>query len=163
MATTEPIIRTAKAGDELAAIAITEKVFAPYSVDHIIETKLGLPAGGTRWIVVKAEVIRREFAENPEGCFVAEIDGQMAGYVSTTVNRVASRGIIANLAVLPESQGSGLGRKLLDRAIEYFRGLGLAQAKIETLETNPVGQHLYPAVGFEEVVRQIHYVMPLDH
>ena len=35
-------------------------------------------------------------------------------------------------------------------------------AKIETLEQNPIGRHLYPSVGFIEVARQIHYAMPLS-
>jgi hypothetical protein len=34
-------------------------------------------------------------------------------------------------------------------------------AKIETLEQNPIGRRLYPALGFREVARQIHYAMPL--
>ena len=34
-------------------------------------------------------------------------------------------------------------------------------AKIETLVQNPVGSHLYPSVGFQEVARQIHFAMPL--
>jgi hypothetical protein len=35
-------------------------------------------------------------------------------------------------------------------------------AKIETLDQNPVGQALYPSLGFKEVARQIHYAMRLD-
>ena len=35
-------------------------------------------------------------------------------------------------------------------------------AKIETLDQNPVGQALYPSLGFTEVARQIHYAMRLD-
>jgi hypothetical protein len=32
---------------------------------------------------------------------------------------------------------------------------------IETMESNPVGQHLYPSCGFEEVARQVHDAMKL--
>ena len=46
-------------------------------------------------------------------------------------------------------------------ALEHFRSLGLAQARIDTLTCNEVGQHLYPAMGFRELARQVHYVMPL--
>jgi hypothetical protein len=34
-------------------------------------------------------------------------------------------------------------------------------AKIETLEQNSIGRHLYPSIGFIEVARQIHYALPL--
>ena len=37
----------------------------------------------------------------------------------------------------------------------------MALAKIETPEQNARGQALYPKLGFQEVARQIHYVMPL--
>ncbi|MEZ4660478.1 MAG: hypothetical protein R2911_23220 [Caldilineaceae bacterium] len=33
--------------------------------------------------------------------------------------------------------------------------------RIETLAHNPIGQYLYPSCGFEEIARQVHYVMPL--
>jgi ribosomal protein S18 acetylase RimI-like enzyme len=45
--------------------------------------------------------------------------------------------------------------------LEHFRRNGVECARIETLEQNPIGQHLYPAVGFREVARQIHYAMRL--
>ncbi len=55
-----------------------------------------------------------------------------------------------------------MGRRLIETVLARFRRLGLKQAKIETLTCNPVGRRLYPAVGFTEVVRQIHYIMPLE-
>jgi ribosomal protein S18 acetylase RimI-like enzyme len=63
--------------------------------------------------------------------------------------------------VLPQSQGKGLGRRLLEHALEYLRQQGMECARIETLEQNPIGSHLYPGLGFEEVARQIHYAMRL--
>jgi ribosomal protein S18 acetylase RimI-like enzyme len=30
------------------------------------------------------------------------------------------------------------------------------------LASNQVGQHLYPSLGFREVERQVHYIMPLS-
>ena len=46
-------------------------------------------------------------------------------------------------------------------ALEYFRREGLAYAMIETMAQNEVGQHLYPACGFVEVARQVHFAMKL--
>ena len=61
----------------------------------------------------------------------------------------------------PGHQGHGVGRALLEHAIAFFRRSGMQVAKIETLEQNPVGQNLYPGLGFVEVARQIHYAMRL--
>ena len=58
-----------------------------------------------------------------------------------------------------EARGQGLGRRLIEHALAHFRAAGMTIAKIETLEQNAVGRHLYPSVGFVEVARQIHYAM----
>jgi ribosomal protein S18 acetylase RimI-like enzyme len=86
----------------------------------------------------------------------------VVGYVTTRLNAEAGIGLIPNLAVSPEHQGKGLGRMLLQYALNFFKERGIAVAKIETLEQNPVGQSLYPSLGFVEVARQIHYAMRLD-
>jgi ribosomal protein S18 acetylase RimI-like enzyme len=117
--------------------------------------------GGTPWIQTKALVLKAELEKNPDGCFVALMDGELVGYITTAVVSIASRGVIANIAVSSKLQGRGIGRKLIDRAIGFFKDIGLHQAKIETLASNQVGQHLYPSCGFREVERQVHYIMPL--
>jgi len=55
----------------------------------------------------------------------------------------------------------GVGTELIQHALDWMREQGLAMAKIETLVQNERGQALYPRFGFQEVARQIHYVMPL--
>ncbi len=154
----EVVIRTAVAGDLKSIVDLTEKEFRSASIDAKIEDMLG----GTPWIETKATVLKNELEKNPDGCFVAVLDGEVVGYVTTAIISVASRGVIANLAVSSKLQGRGIGRKLIDWAISHFRKLGLHQAKIETLASNQVGQHLYPSLGFREVERQVHYIMPLS-
>jgi ribosomal protein S18 acetylase RimI-like enzyme len=151
------IIRAAVAGDLKNIVDLTEKEFRSASIDAKIEDIIG----GTPWIETKAAVVKTELEKNPDGCFVAVLDGEIAGYITTAVIAVASRGVIANIAVSSKVQGRGIGRKLIEKALGYFRESGLHQAKIETLASNQVGQHLYPSFGFKEVERQIHYIMPL--
>jgi ribosomal protein S18 acetylase RimI-like enzyme len=92
---------------------------------------------------------------------VAEAGGRVLGYITTQVDRESGKGRIPNLAVDASARGQGIGRRLIEHALEYFRRQGLAFAMIETMENNPVGQRLYPSCGFEEVGRQIHYVCKL--
>ena len=65
------------------------------------------------------------------------------------------------MAVRAGLRGRGIGRKLIDAALGLFREAGLELARIETLDQNPIGQHLYPDFGFVEVARQIHFAMRL--
>ena len=157
----EVTVRPASPGDLDAMVAVTAEAFGPSSsIDCRIESVLGRGAG-PGWVDLKARALRRELSGRGGASFVAELGGRVVGYVTSVVDEAASRGTIANLAVAPHCAGRGVGRKLLLRSLERFRELGLARAKIETLATNEVGQHLYPAVGFREVARQIHYVMRL--
>jgi ribosomal protein S18 acetylase RimI-like enzyme len=89
------------------------------------------------------------------------IGGKVVGYVTVHCQKPVLRGQVRNLAVAKAHRGEGIGRRLIARALEHFRQAGMEQARIETLATNPVGQRLYPSMGFQEVARQIHYAMRL--
>ena len=154
----EIIIRTAVASDLRSIVDLTEKEFRSASIDAKIEDMIG----GIPWIETKAAVLKTELEKNPDGCFVAVSGGEVVGYITTVIAGIAARGVIANVAVSSKLQGGGIGKKLIGRALDHFRGLGLHQAKIETLASNQAGQHLYPSLGFREVERQIHYIMPLS-
>jgi GNAT superfamily N-acetyltransferase len=66
--------------------------------------------------------------------FVAEEQGRIAGFVATQAQRnpaLAQRtGNIMVLFVAPEEQGRGIGRALLDRALEYLRHGGMHAVQI---------------------------------
>jgi ribosomal protein S18 acetylase RimI-like enzyme len=139
---------------------ITTEGFDGTAIDQSVERELGI-VGGRDWRWRKAHQINADCATNPAGVFVAEEDGRILGYITTLIDREASKGRIPNLAVDASARGSGIGRKLIEHALDYFRREGLAFAMIETMTNNAVGQHLYPSCGFVEVARQIHYAMKL--
>ena len=140
---------------------ITAICFVGVSIDRNIEEKFGL-LGGRDWRWRKLRHIDADVADdNARGVFVCEQDGEVVGYITTRVDPESKIGWIPNLSVLPAHQSKGLGRKLVERALEHFREQGMECAKIETLAQNEIGSHFYPSVGFEEVARQIHYVMHL--
>jgi ribosomal protein S18 acetylase RimI-like enzyme len=145
--------------DLLCDLAV--EVFEGVAIDHALEARFGL-LNGTTWQERKRRDIAGDLDANPAGCFVAEVPGQVAGFIKTSVDHATGAGRIPNLAVSGEHQGRGLGRALLTRALDYFAEEGLRHAQIETLDTNERGQHLYPALGFGEVARKIHYSMALD-
>lgn len=139
---------------------MTVAAFEGVSIDHNIERKFGL-INERNWLWRKGRHVDADAAAQPDGIFVVEFDGKVGGYISTRLDRQSGIGWIPNLVVAPGLRGQGLGRRLIEHALNYFRSMGMSLAKIETLDQNPIGQHLYPACGFQEVARQIHYVMKL--
>jgi ribosomal protein S18 acetylase RimI-like enzyme len=131
------------------------------SIDRRIEEQFGV-LSGVDWAARKRLAIDADCDAHPDGILVAEAeDGQVFGYITTRLNRESRLGWIPNLAVDPACQGTGLGRRLLEAALDYLRAAGMTHAKIETLASNERGQALYPSLGFVEVARQIHYVAEL--
>jgi len=140
---------------------ITVEAFDGASIDQMIERRFGLLNGGD-WRGRKARNIDADVERDAKGTFVAETDGEVVGYVTTWTDAEAGIGHIPNVAVRAGHRGHGIGRQLIDHALDHFRRMGMTHARIETLESNKVGHHLYTSIGFEEITRQVHFIMALD-
>jgi len=141
--------------------AITVEAFEPVSIDRNIEKQVGGAINEHDWRWRKAKHLDDDARRDPRGIFVAQFDDQITGYITTWNDPEASVGYIPNLAVDERFREQGIGRKLIEHALDHFRTLGLQYARIETLEQNEVGKKLYPSLGFREVARQIHYGITL--
>jgi ribosomal protein S18 acetylase RimI-like enzyme len=150
-------IRPYKPSDLPYLKTLTVEGFTGVSIDHGIEEAFG-EINGHDWRWRKARHIDDDVFRDPAGVFVAEDGGQIAGYITTWQDRAAGIGHIPNLAVAPTHRNQGLGRTLIEHALNHFRAAGLTHAKIETLAQNAIGNHLYPSLGFVEVARQVHFV-----
>jgi len=154
------MIRKYRASDREILKEITIICFPKVSIDKNIEERFG-KIGGKDWMWRKKRHIEADIEACSEGIFVVERNGNVVGYITSRLDYESKIGWIPNLAVLPAYQGQGLGKQLMQAALDNFRKEGMALAKIETLGQNEVGSVFYPKAGFVEVARQIHYVMPL--
>lgn len=154
------VIRPYQAGDLEVLRRITVESFDGVSFDQIVESKFGL-LHGHDWRWRKARHIEEDLNSNPAGAFVAEAEGHIVGYITTQMDQPAGKARIPNLAITAAARGQGLGRKLIHHALDYLRREGMAYAMIETMAGNDVGEHLYPACGFVEIGRQIHFAIQL--
>jgi ribosomal protein S18 acetylase RimI-like enzyme len=94
------------------------------------------------WNQTEADLLRF-LALAPDGCFVAECDGVPVG---TAVACVFGRvGWIAMLVVDPAYRGRGIGRRLVEHAIEH---LERQAARSIRLDATPLGQPVYEKLGF---------------
>ena len=154
------LIRPFRVDDLPALKRITVEAFAGVSIDEGMEQLFG-EVNGRDWRWRKARHWDDDAACDAGGIFVAEVDGRVVGGVTTWLDREAGIGHIPNIAVDATHRGQGLGRRLLEHALQHFRDSGLTHAKIETLVQNEIGRHLYASLGFREVARQIHLAAEL--
>ena len=155
------MIRTYRAADRTALLDITIRAFDGVSVDQNIEALYGR-INGVGWQERKTRHIEADIAANPNGIFVSELDGAVVGYVTCRFDPSTRIGWIPNLAVDPRHQSRGIGKQLMEAALSYLRSLGMRCVRIETLEQNERCMALYPKLGFREIARQVHYIMPFD-
>jgi ribosomal-protein-alanine N-acetyltransferase len=90
------------------------------------------------------------FLDEP-GFLVAETPaGDVAGYVvaDTVPNGGRSLGHVKDIAVHPEIRGRGLGRRLLERALDAMRAQRASRVKLEVRESNEPALSLYREFGF---------------
>ena len=154
------LIRPFRADDLPTLKRITVEAFSGVSIDEGVERLYGA-IHGHDWQWRKARHLDDDVVRDASGIFVAEVDGRVVGCITTWQDREAGIGHVPNVAVEANYRGQGLGRRLIEHALQHFRDSGLTHAKIETLVQNEVGQHLYTSLGFHEVARQIHFVAEL--
>ena len=80
----------------------------------------------------------------PNGCFVARCDGELAG-TATSIAYEKLFGWVGMVLVHENMRRRGLGRALLMAGIEYLEEQGVAAVK---LDATPMGKQLYDTIGF---------------
>jgi ribosomal protein S18 acetylase RimI-like enzyme len=98
--------------------------------------------------------------KDPEGCFVAEADGNVVGSIfSRTWGAV---GWFGNLVVLPAFQGRGLGKQLISASLAYLRRNPGRRIGLETMPESPHNLGLYLSLGFQARLPTMLLTKPVD-
>src|SRR5206468_1634795 len=96
---------------------------------------------------------------DPSLGLVAELDGQIVGASNNGV--IEGTGYVFELGVLPEQQGKGIGRALLQHSFAMFAAQGIRKGRLGVDTENVTGAAaLYRSIGMEPV--QEHHVFEKD-
>jgi aminoglycoside 6'-N-acetyltransferase I len=125
-----------------------------------LSTQLGYPSGDAR---IRERLV---LLDDPERTLlVAELDGDVAGFVDVHVQRTVEEdpyGEVGGLAVARALRGSGIGRALLEAAAAWSRERGLTRLWIRAdLARGDEAHGFYGHVGCRRVKDQRVYELPL--
>ncbi len=149
-----PIVRRATPADlpsigRLGALLIKEH----YDFDprRFLAARPGTPEGYASFMGTQLE--------DPDvAVLVADDDGDVIGYAYAAVegyDYMALRGpagVLHDVIVDPEHRGRGVGRLLLDAALEFLRSRGAARVVLWTAERNEAAQRLFAGMGFRRTM-----------
>jgi GNAT superfamily N-acetyltransferase len=95
---------------------------------------------------------RRFLEMQPDGCFVAELDGIPVGTTNTCIFGPVAW--IAMVLVEAEVRGQGVGKALMRHALAF---LDEQSVRTVRLDATPMGQPLYEKLGFVEEYNLVRY------
>ena len=76
---------------------------------------------------------------------------------------LGNEGHITNVAVDPDYQGQGMGRKLMEKLVEAVKPLGVDSMTLEVRPSNTRALALYEKLGFKSVGRRPkYYTQPVE-
>lgn len=157
-----PIVRRAKPAD-LPSIgrlgALLVEAHHGFDPRRFLAAKPGTPEGYASFISTQLE--------DPDvAVLLAESDGEVIGYAYTAVegyDYMALRGpagVLHDVIVAPEHRGRGVGRLLLDAALEFLMSRGVPRMVLSTAERNEAAQRLFARAGFRRTM--IEMTLELD-
>ncbi|HEV7902636.1 MAG TPA: GNAT family N-acetyltransferase [Pyrinomonadaceae bacterium] len=162
MSQTRPIIRRATPADlpwigRLGALLVEEH----YDFDprRFLAARPGTPEG-------YASFMHTQLEETDKAVLVADDNGDVIGYAYAAVegyDYMALRGpagVLHDIIVSPEHRGRGVGRLLLDAALEFLRSRGVPRVLLSTAERNEAAQRLFARKGFRRTM--IEMTLELD-
>ncbi|MHA2064402.1 MAG: GNAT family N-acetyltransferase [Candidatus Thorarchaeota archaeon] len=108
---------------------------------------------------VNHESFQKQFTK--DGFFALDVGDRLAGML--IVSRFGEdAGHLARIGVAKSMQNRGLGARLMEYALEWFRNEKISNAILYTQDHNKQAQHLYKKFGFERVGTTWHYFVPFD-
>jgi mycothiol synthase len=141
-------VRTFRPGrDEQAWLRVNGRAFAHH------------PEQGS-WTMADLELREAEPWFDPAGFFLAERDGELAGFHWTKVHRESGGSPIGEVYVVgvdPGEQGTGLGRALTLAGLAHLQRRGLDQVMLYVDEENTPAVRMYSALGFSRWSTDVMY------
>ncbi|BDR58767.1 ribosomal protein S18-alanine N-acetyltransferase [Xylocopilactobacillus apicola] len=115
-------------------------------ISDLLKIEREVYAGQTPW---DRSAFVREIGQRRGSLYlILENSKEIVAFIGLNWNREEAH--ITNFAVLTKYQQQGIGRWLLNYAVEYTNKLSVSKLTLEVSVENQVAIHLYHAVGFQD-------------
>ena len=118
----------------------------------------------TEWASVSSsdtpDEVAKFLARNPGCSWVAEQDGRITGTV--LCGHDSRRGYIYHLVVDANHRQSGIGRCLLERALDSLRSEGVLKCHAMVIDGNPASEYFWNRLGWKKQETS-QYSLVLEH
>ncbi len=131
----------------------TLRQFKPSDLDKVIEiNRVCLPENYSPYFFMEI------FERFPATFIVAELDGDMVGYImcrietgfsSMGILSISKKGHVVSVAVLPKYQRKGLGMALMNETMKNMRLYRAKECFLEVRASNTPAVDMYKKLGFQ--------------
>lgn len=108
---------------------------------------LSTPGMGLNTTDDSYEGISRFLMRNPDACFAAVDNGQIVGVIMA--GHDGRRGYIYHTAVRSDMRGHGIGRRLVELALDALKQGGITKVALVVFNSNSGGNAFWQHMGFE--------------
>lgn len=159
-------IRSYEESDLEAVVEFSLRAWAPVFeslwevLGDAIFTRLHQPG----WRAAQAAAVRSTCTSDEREVFVAVAGGRPVGFAAVALNAFHERmGVVDMIAVDPDYQRRGIGRRLMARSAEYMRARGMDIAAVGTGGDTGHGpaRALYESLGYR-ALPGVRYLLLLD-
>ncbi len=134
--------------------------------EGIYDMWIHTPGMGLNNLDDSKEGIDKFLKRNPTTCFVAEENGRIIGVIMS--GHDGRRGFIYHTTVRPDCRKQGLGRELVNHAMEALEKEGIHKVALVVFGRNEIGNAFWEKLGFttrEDIVYRnqcIHEMVRMD-
>ena len=114
--------------------------------DNVYALWMRTPNMGFNNIDDSREGIEKYFNRNPQTSFVAEHNGEIIGVILS--GHDGRRGFIIHTCVASENRRNGIGRQLLDTALDALKKEGITKVALLTFQYNEDGNAFWEQMDF---------------
>lgn len=125
-------------------MTIRKMVISDY--DKVYSLWLSCKGMGLNDLDDSREGISRYLSRNPETCFVAEDNHSIIGVIIS--GHDGRRGYIYHTAVSPDCRKQGIGRQLVDSAMNALKEQGINKTALVCFSKNEEGNAFWQNIGF---------------